>query len=142
MGRRENLILIAEDLGENKLQDVLQANSLWDLDGPAVIIAEGLIMYLPPEAVRELFSQCALVTGADSRMAFSYIPKGRDGRPYVGKWTGLMLWIQKSVGEPWLWSIHPEELDMFLEKSDWKYSPELAGVNGRQGVEFFAVATK
>ena len=28
MGRRENLILIAEDLGENKLQDVLEANSL------------------------------------------------------------------------------------------------------------------
>jgi methyltransferase (TIGR00027 family) len=142
MGRRENLILIAEDLGEQKLQDVLQANSLWDLDGPAVIIAEGLIMYLPPEAVRELFFLCALVTGADSRIAFSYIPEGRDGRPYVGKWTGLMLWLQKSVGEPWLWSIHPEQLDMFLEKSGWRYNPALAEVNGKQGVEFFAVATK
>ena len=142
MGRRGNLILIAEDLGENKLQDVLQANSLWDLDGPAVIIAEGLIMYLPPEAVRDLFSQCALVTGAGSRIAFSYIPKGRDGRPYVGRWTGLMLWIQKSVGEPWLWSIHPEELDVFLRKSGWRYTPELVEVNGKQGVELFAVGIK
>ena len=142
MGRRENLILIAEDLGENKLQDVLQANSLWDFAGPAVILAEGLIMYLPPEAVRELFSQCPLVTGADSRIAFSYIPKGRDGRPYVGRWTGLMLWILKSVGEPWLWSIHPEQLDVFLRKSGWRYTPELVEVDGKQGVELFAVGIK
>ena len=142
MGQPENLILIAEDLGENKLQDVLKANALWNTDKPAVIIAEGLVMYLPSEAVRELFSQCALVTGADSRIAFSYIPKGRDGRPYVGRWTGLMLWLQKSVGEPWLWSIDPEELDMFLEESGWRYAPEFAGVSGKQGVEFFAVASK
>jgi len=142
MGQHENLILIAEDLGENKLQDVLKANVLWDHDGPAVIIAEGLVMYLPSEAVRELFSQCALVTGINSRIAFSYIPKGRDGRPYVGRWTGLMLWLQKSVGEPWLWSIHPEQLDMFLKKAGWLYTPELTEVIGKQGVEFFAVASK
>lgn len=142
MGLPENLILIAEDLGENKLQDVLQANVLWDTDKPAVIIAEGLIMYLPSEAVRELFSQCALVTGADSRIAFSYIPKGKDGRPYVGKWTGLMLWLQKRVGEPWLWSIHPKQLGIFLKKSGWIYTSELAEDNGKHGVEFFAVATK
>ena len=40
-----------------------------------------LVMYLPPEAVRDLFRQCALISGVGSRIAFSYIPAGADGRP-------------------------------------------------------------
>jgi methyltransferase (TIGR00027 family) len=142
MGQRENLILIAEDLGERKLEDVLQANVLWKQAAPTVIIAEGLMMYLPPEAVRELFCQCAAITGAGSRIAFSYIPTGADGRPHVGRWTGLMLWLQKAVGEPWVWSIRPEELCLFLEETGWKNGSELTGVTGKQGVEYFAVAIK
>jgi len=142
MGQRDNLFLIAEDLGERKLEDVLRANVLWDQAAPAVIIAEGLVMYLPPEAVRELFCQCALITGIGSRIAFSYIPTGADGRPNVGRWTGLMLWLQKLVGEPWLWSMRPEKLGLFLEETGWIIAQELGGVTGKQGVEFFAVATK
>ena len=142
MGQRENLFLIAEDLGEQKLEDVLRANALWDYGAPAVIIAEGLVMYLSPEAVRELFCQCAAIAGTESRMAFSYIPKGRDGRPDVGRWTGLMLWLQKVVGEPWLWSIRPEELGVFLKNSGWTDVSETADLTGKHGVEFFAVAAK
>jgi methyltransferase (TIGR00027 family) len=142
MGQRENLFLIAVDLGEQKLEDVLRANALWDYGAPAVIIAEGLVMYLPPEAVRELFCQCAAIAGTESRIAFSYIPKGRDGRPDVGRWTGLMLWLQKVVGEPWLWSIRPEELGAFLKNSGWTDVSETADLTGKHGVEFFAVAVK
>jgi len=143
MGQRENLFLIAEDLGEQKLEDVLRANALWDHDGaPTVIIAEGLVMYLPPEAVRELFCQCSAITGADSRIAFSYIPTGADGRPDVGRWTGLMLWLQKVVGEPWLWSIRSEELGAFLKNLGWTDVSETSDLTGKYGVEFFAVAAK
>jgi methyltransferase (TIGR00027 family) len=142
MGQRNNLVLIADDLSEQKLEDVLRANALWDYGAPAVIIAEGLVMYLPPEAVRELFCQCAAITGTDSRIAFSYIPKGRDGRPDVGRWTGLILWLQKLVGEPWLWSIRPEELGAFLKNSGWTDVSETADIAGKHGVEFFCVAAK
>jgi hypothetical protein len=89
-----------------------------------------------------LFCQCALITGIGSRIAFSYIPTGADGRPNVGRWTGLMLWLQKLVGEPWLWSMRPEKLGLFLEETGWIIAQELGGVTGKQGVEFFAVATK
>ena len=51
-----------------------------------------------------------------------------------------MLWLQKVVGEPWLWSIQPENLSLFLKETGWINAPELAGVTGKQGVEFFAVA--
>ena len=142
MGQRQNLCLLSEDLGGRKLEDVLTANEVWDHKARSVIIAEGLIMYLPPEAVRDLFLQCALMTGTGSRIAFSYIPTGADGRPDAGPWTGLMLWLQKVVGEPWLWSIQPEKLGSFLKEMGWINAPELAGVTSKQGIEFFVVATK
>jgi methyltransferase (TIGR00027 family) len=142
MGQRDNLYLIAEDLGERKLVDVLKANESWDQNARTVIIAEGLVMYLTPEAVRDLLSQCAAIAGAGSQIAFSYIPTGADGRPDAGPWTGLMLWLQKVIGEPWLWSIRPEKLGLFLEELGWINTPELAGAADMHGVELYAMATK
>ena len=115
MGRRDNLCLIAEDLGKQKLSDVLKTNESWDRSARTVIVAEGLVMYLHPEAVRDLFCQCAVIAGVGSRIAFTYIPTGADGRPDAGRRTGLMLWLQKVAGEPWTWSIRPEKLDLFLK---------------------------
>jgi len=142
MGKRDNLCLIAEDLGKRKLADVLEPNESWDQSARTVIVAEGLVMYLSPGAVRDLFCQCAVIAGVGSRIAFSYIPTGADGRPDAGRWTGLMLWLQKVAGEPWTWSIRPEELGLFLEDSGWTNSRELVGESDRYGVEFFSVATR
>ncbi len=142
MGRRENLCLIAEDLGKQKLSEVLKTYESWDQSARTVIVAEGLVMYLAPKAVRDLFYQCALITGVGSRIAFTYIPTGEDGRPDAGRWTGLMLWLQKVAGEPWTWSIRPEELGLFLEETGWTIALELEGPDCKHGVEFYAVATK
>ena len=142
MGQRDNLCLIAEDLGQQKLTDILKTNVSWDQSAQTVIIAEGLVMYLLPEAVRDLFCQCAAIAGTGSRIAFSYIPTGADGRPDAGRWTGLMLWLQNAAGEPWNWSIRPEKLGQFLEESGWAHAPEQAGTTRRHGVEFYAMATK
>ncbi len=142
MGQRVNLFLVSEDLGERKLEDVLKTNKIWEHSARTVIVAEGLVMYLPPEAVEDLFRQLSDIAGDGSRIAFSYIPSGEDGRPDAGRWTGLMLWLQKIAGEPWIWSIRPEELGPFLEKTGWINAPAVAGTTVKHGVEFYAVATK
>jgi methyltransferase (TIGR00027 family) len=142
MGRRDNLHLIPEDLGKRKLVDVMESNDVWDPTAQTVIVAEGLLMYLPSEAVRDLFGQCAAITGTGSRMAFTYINRGGDGRPDVGRWTRLVLWILKVSGEPWLWSIRPEELGPFLDKNSWINTPDLVRASGQHGVELFGVATR
>ena len=142
MGQRSNLCLIAKDLGKQKLVDVMEANESWDHSATTVIIAEGLVQYLPAEAVRELFTQCALIAGLGSRIAFTYIPTGSDGRPDAGRYKPLILWLLKVSGEPWLWSIPPEELGRFLQEAGWTYSPKTAGPTDKHGVEFYAVATK
>jgi methyltransferase (TIGR00027 family) len=142
MGERDNLFLIAEDLGKNKLIDILSINKSWDKGAQAVIIAEGLMMYLSPEAVRDLFCQCEVITGVDSRIAFSYIPSGRDGRLDAGRWTGLMLWLQKVAGEPWLWSIELGELGPYLEECGWKMDSEQNWAGRKYGVEYFVMAER
>lgn len=142
MGTRGNLFLIAKDLGKQDLIDVLAENANWDRNARSVIIAEGLVMYLAPESVKSLFGQCAERVGIGSRVAFSYIPKGADGRPDAGPRTGLMMWLQKAGGEPWLWSIIPEELEPYLEKCGWKMNPEHNWAGSKYGVEYFIMAAK
>jgi methyltransferase (TIGR00027 family) len=140
LGGRANLHLIQADLGDRRLEDVLAAVDTWDSTAPSVVIAEGLTQYLTPDAVRDLFKQCAAVTGAGSRIAFTYVGTGDDGRPDIGRWTGLTLWILRASGEPWLWSISPDELPGFLAEAGWACTP--MHTSGRRGVEYHAVASR
>lgn len=82
------------------------------------------------------------MVGKGSRFAFSYIPMGRDGRPFVWRWTGLMLWLQKAVEELWLWSIRPEGLASFLGKLSWREKAGYTQGGKRHGVEYFAIAER
>lgn len=142
MSRPENLHLIAEDLGVKQLSLILEQNDIWCLDGKTVIIAEGLVMYLRPESVRNLFEECGCVAGQGSRIVFSYIPMGKNRRPDVGRCTGVMLWLQKLAGEPWLWSIYPEDLALFLEDTGWVENVDQQRSKHKHGVEYFAVGVK
>ena len=142
MGLRDNLFLIAEDLGVRNLIDVLAENANWDCNARSVIIAEGLVMYLEPESVINLFHQCAESVGTGSRIAFSYIPTGADGRPDAGPRTRLMLWLQKVGGEPWLWSILPDDLGAFLEETGWNLNEDHQWAARKYGVEYLVAAEK
>ena len=141
LGGRDNLHLIGEDLGQREMVEVLEANGKWDKSATTVIVAEGLLQYLRAEAVRDLFLQAAAITGAQSRIAFTYASTGADGRPDAGDWTGLVLWIMKSGGEPWLSSIRPEELTGFLSETGWTFLPETEST-GKHGIEYFGVAVR
>jgi hypothetical protein len=45
-------------------------------------------------------------------------------------------------GEPWLWSIQPEQLSQFLEETGWRNAPSLLGTTRKHGVEYFSIAVK
>jgi len=143
LGPRENLHLIQADLASRTLADVLGAVETWESAAPSAVVAEGLTQYLAPDAVKDLFVQCGSVTGAGSRFAFTYIGAGDDGRPDAGPWTRLTLWLLKASGEPWLWSIRPDELPAFLEGTGWSCSdPDQHNESQGQGVEHYHVALK
>jgi methyltransferase (TIGR00027 family) len=142
MGMRANLHLLAGDLGERRLADVLEANEIWEKHSPTAFVAEGLVMYLSPDAAGSLFDQCAAVSGDGSRMVFSYVGTREDGGPDAGAWSWLVLWSLKVSGEPWLWSIEPDQLGPFLLEHSWTIASSLSPHSERRGVEFFAVAVK
>jgi hypothetical protein len=56
--------------------------------------------------------------------------------------TSLVLWILEVMGEPWLWSIPPEELGPFLKENDWTLAHDPMVSSNRHGVEFYGVALK
>jgi methyltransferase (TIGR00027 family) len=142
MGGRPNLHLLAADLGARPLADVLSAERHWDPRALTVIVAEGLLMYLPPGAVGSLLDQGALVTGPGSRLVFTWVGRRPDGRPDAGPWTGLALRLLASGGEPWLWGIRPVNLGGFLRDHGWTHADEPALAGPRRGLEFHSVAVK
>jgi methyltransferase (TIGR00027 family) len=142
MGRRPNLHLVAEDLGRRHLADVLHASPVWDRAAPSVVVAEGLLMYLPPAAVGVLLRQCAAATGPGSRFAFTFVGTRPDGRPDAGPWSWLVLRILAAGGEPWLWSVRPDDLGAYLREHGWDVDRGETIGSARQGVEFFGVAVK
>jgi len=142
MGPRPNLYLISEDLSNRNLVDVLTEGENWDISASTTFIAEGLLQYLTPSAVQNLFMQCASVVG-NGRIIFTYVPAQKNGRPDAGPWSNLVLWLLKAFGEPWLWSLQPKELDQFLEKSGWTNEPDIIkDYVGKHGIELYVVATK
>lgn len=142
MGQPPNLYLIAEDLGERQLVDVLHADTMWNSIAPTAIVAEGLLMYLPPEAVGALFEQCAAATGAGSRIAFTFVGTRSNGRPDAGPWTWLFLWLLEVGGEPWLWSISTQKLCPFLTEHDWTIADDQMESSDKCGIEFYGIAVK
>jgi len=142
LGARANLHLIPADLGTRRLVDVLAADPSWDPNATSVVIAEGLLQYLQPAAVNDLLVQCCDSVGVGSRIGFTHVGTGDDGRPDVGRWTGLVMWLLAAGGEPWLSSIRPQELPQLLERTGWRHEPELTGGVCRHGMEYFAVAVK
>jgi methyltransferase (TIGR00027 family) len=142
MGTRTNLHCLAENLGKRDLVDILDTDARWDSAAPTVIVAEGLLMYLHPEAVKRLLEQCTVVTGANSRIVFTYVGRHPTGWPDAGPWTWLVLWMLRVSGEPWLWSIADEKIGPFLEKCHWTLAQEPSGAAQGAGVERFCVAVK
>lgn len=142
MGLRKNHYLIPADLSKRQIIDVLGSNAVWDSMVPSIILAEGLLMYLPSKAVGDLFEQCAAISGAGSRIAFTYVNTRANGSPDLGPWSWLVLWILKSSGEPFFWSIRPDDLDGFLKQHHWTAEKNMASSPEKQGVEFFGLAVK
>lgn len=84
---RQNFTLAAADV----VQDALAPHAPGD--GPLVVIAEGLLVYLPAEAQRALFSRvAALLQGRGGRLLFDYVPGPEEPPPgLVGRALGWLL---------------------------------------------------
>lgn len=106
IGQPANLTLIPADLGKTRMVDVLRTDAGWDEHKQTIIVMEGLLYYLAPEDVLDVFDQSLAVTGDQSRVAFSHVlNKSQQG------WAQPML---RLIGEPWLSSATTAELPGYI----------------------------
>lgn len=113
----DNLVLVPIDLAEHPLAEALQQTP-WRPIGSAVV-AEGLLMYLPVEAVRGLFTALHEATGPKSRVVFTWLPEA-DGEMKLDRLTRSSI---AAVGEPVLFSMAPDALEAFLADLGWRLLP-------------------
>ncbi|NDZ16764.1 hypothetical protein C7T35_38870 [Variovorax sp. WS11] len=106
-----NLRFVAVDLATDPLP-----TELFDDSRATLVIAEGVLMYLSPEAIDRLFQALAALRAPSTRMVFSFMSKWPDGS------TGFRprsRWVERWLAwrsEPFAWSIEVERIDGFLQR--------------------------
>jgi methyltransferase (TIGR00027 family) len=104
---------IAADLAQQELGPLLAAHPGFRADASTLFVAEGLLMYMPLDAVHGLFAQMAKAAPC-CRVAFTWFEPRPDGRPGFHRYSRLIEAWLRWRGEPFLSCMAPVELERFL----------------------------
>jgi methyltransferase (TIGR00027 family) len=90
----DDIDFIAGDLTQQNLGQLLAGHSNFRADASTLFVAEGLLMYMPLDAVRALFVQMAAVAPS-SKVAFTWFEPLVDGRPGFRQRSRLIdIWLR------------------------------------------------
>lgn len=120
-----NLALLGVDLATTGLATVLAELPGWDRQAMSVVVAEGVLMYLPELAVAQFLATIHAWTGPGSRLAFTWMRCDARGRPDAGRAGGLTRLSLKVMGEGLHWCVADEAaLQAFLARQGWSFAPD------------------
>lgn len=111
-----NLHLLALDLAEHDLGEVLKTNECFDAAKETLFICEGVLMYLNPNAVTTLFKTLKSFN-AQSHFLFTAIAP-MDSRNNNASWL-LKLYL-KLKNEPLNWNLEPADTEKFLTEQGYE----------------------
>jgi methyltransferase (TIGR00027 family) len=77
-------------------------------------IAEGLLMYFPPDIVSSLMTTLSTLSAPGSQFAFTFMEKQQDGHIRFDSQTKFVDWWLRTRGEPFLWGTTRSELAEFM----------------------------
>lgn len=113
-----NLRFVALDLARSNLAERLASHPNYRADDRTLFIAEGLLMYLAPEAVSDIFSFVG--RHACSRFAFTFMELQNDGRiGFRNSSRAVDAWL-RFRGESFRWGIEKWRVNEFLEAKGFK----------------------
>jgi methyltransferase (TIGR00027 family) len=104
---------IAADLAQQALGTMLRAHPDFRAEASTLFVAEGLLMYMPLDAVRTLFAQMA-AAAPRSQVAFTWFEPREDGQPGFHQRSRLIDWWLRWRGEPFLSGMARARLAEFL----------------------------
>jgi len=110
-----NLHLHPIDLEKGRLRHVLRSTEL-RRDVPTLVIAEGLLMYLPQRRCLSLACELLAWFRGRLRLAFSVMQLDANGQPAFARASPLVnRWLARR-GEPFRWGCAPQALDATLNR--------------------------
>jgi methyltransferase (TIGR00027 family) len=107
----EQFHFVAVDLNAGPLDKETLIKNSFDPTDRTFWIAEGLLMYLPPDIVSLLMSTSKTLSTSGSQFAFTFVEKQSDGRIRFDSQSELVDWWLRRRGEPFLWGATRSELD-------------------------------
>ena len=110
---RKAINFIGADLARQQLGAVLAACPAFRAEVQTLFVAEGLLMYVPLDAVTALFAQMA-AAAPHSRVAFTWLAPQAGGRPNFTRRSRLVDFWLGLRGEPFLSGVACTELGRFL----------------------------
>ncbi|NZA26277.1 class I SAM-dependent methyltransferase [Luteimonas sp. SJ-92] len=102
--------LVEADLRTQALPGLLAGAAGFDRHAPSVVVAEGLLMYLPPPSLQALFGGLAAALSTPATVIATAMETGAGGAPgFRGQRPWLRHWLRRR-GEPFLWGCAPAAL--------------------------------
>lgn len=110
----ERVHFVAVDLAAAGFEREALISSGFDPAERTFWIAEGLLMYFPPDVVSSLMKTLSSLSAPGSHLAFTFMEKQGDGQLRFDSQTKLVdSWLRRR-GEPFLWGTTRSELAEFI----------------------------
>ncbi len=118
-GNEKRFHLISSDLGNESPSVVLEAAG-FQKEIPAVILAEGLFMYIPQERLKKILQDLRAVSAEGSALIFTWLQNSADGKPdYCAKSLIVRTWLALHR-EKFVWGTETQALREFLRECGWE----------------------
>jgi len=115
----QDIHYLGVDLAQQSLASVLDNCPAYRRDEPTLFVAEGLLMYVPFDAVTSLFEQMA-AAAPRTWVAFTWLETQADGRPNFRRRSQLVdAWLALR-GEPFMSGLPRDELPQFLARNGFE----------------------
>jgi len=115
--KQTNLSLMSVDLSKNSLVQVLLKHEGFDPDRKTFYICEGVLIYLEPDSVREVFESLKRVSKTSVRFAFTAMSP--IGSPTNNMRLLLNLYLRVN-SEPFAWSLELSEVETFVNSLGYR----------------------
>lgn len=112
--------LVAADLLHASVAEALRAQPRFVANQPTLYIAEGLLMYLPPARVAELFCEIAGLSAPGSRFAFTFMEARTGHRIAFHNERRIIGWGLRWRGEPFRWALARTDVAAFAAQHGWE----------------------
>ncbi|MEY4065721.1 MAG: hypothetical protein RIR26_1929 [Pseudomonadota bacterium] len=115
-----NLTLIATNLTEHSVSEALAA-SAFDSVLPSVFVAEGILMYLREEQVREVLRDLLSIAATGSKIVLTCMEINSEGEiTFRGSRKSFVnVWLDQQH-EPFLWGLDLIQAKYFFASCGWK----------------------